>query len=182
MVVDFREISPAGLNVESAEEIQWGEREQGDPLRELYRFGHPFKVQTHLDKGHENVFMTGRFEGDVEARCVRCLKYFSLRISDSFRLTLMPRTDVPAERGEEGEHELEADDVDLAYYDLEQVDLGRVVAEQVLLLLDLYPHCKPDCRGLCPTCGVDRNESACSCESPHGDTRWSALKKIKAGN
>jgi uncharacterized protein len=75
---------------------------------------------------------------------------------------------------------LEADDLDLAYYEEEKVDLGAVVSEQVALLLDLYPHCRPDCKGLCPVCGTDRNELQCACEENRGDSRWAALKKFKA--
>ncbi|WP_336250146.1 DUF177 domain-containing protein [Stomatohabitans albus] len=35
--------------------------------------------------------------------------------------------------------------------------------------------CMPDCRGLCPTCGSNRNEQDCSCEDVSTDLRWQAL-------
>jgi uncharacterized protein len=177
MLIDFREISPTGLDVASAEEITWFGDEPDDPLRELYRFPQPFDVRVHLDKTAENVFMAGTFSGTIEARCVRCLKSFALPVSERLRLTLMPSASVAA--GNEGEKELEAEDLDLAYYEAERLDLGRVVSEHVLLLLDLYPHCRPDCKGLCPECGTDMNEAACSCADNRVDSRFAALQKFK---
>ncbi len=180
MLIDFREISPNGLDIVSAEEITWLDTEQNDPLREIYSFDQAFKVNAHLDKAQENVFLTGRFSGIVSARCVRCLKPFEVSLAESFRLTLMPRGADLGE-GEGSERELEADDLDLAYYEQERVDLGQTVSEQVLLLLGLYPRCQPDCKGLCPVCGVDRNETECLCAENHTEPRWSALKKFKTG-
>lgn len=178
MRIDFREISPAGLDVESTEEVTWLESDERDPLRELYSFPTPFHIKVHLDKGQSNVFVTGEFSGEVEARCVRCLKPLRLPIVEQFRLTLMPRTaqDAP---GAQGEREIEADDLDLAYYDEEVLDLQRLVSEQVLLLLDLYPHCRADCKGLCPECGIDRNEASCDCANNRVDARFAALQKLK---
>ena len=180
MLIDFREISPNGLDVESAEEITWLDTEQNDPLREIYTFGQVFKVSAHLEKAQENVFLTGRFSGTVSARCVRCLKPFEVSLAEPFRFTLMPRGADLGE-GEGSERELEADDLDLAYYEQERVDLGQMVSEQVLLLLGLYPRCQPDCKGLCPVCGADRNENECTCAESQTEPRWAALKKFKTG-
>ncbi len=180
MLIDFREISPNGLDIVSAEEITWLDTEQNDPLREIYTFAQAFKVNAHLDKTQENVFLTGQFVGTVNARCVRCLKPFDVTLAEKFRLTLMPRGADLGE-GEGSERELEADDLDLAYYEQERVDLGQTVSEQVLLLLGLYPRCQPDCKGLCPVCGVDRNENECTCAENQVEPRWAALNKFKTG-
>lgn len=179
MRIDFREISPAGLDLASQEEITWPEAAEHDPLRALYRIPAPFQVAVHIDKAQENVFVTGSFEGVVEAHCVRCLKPVRLELAEKFRLTLMPRT---AEGAGEGEREIEADDLDLGYYDEEVLDLGKLVSEQVLLVLDLYPHCRADCKGLCPVCGVDRNETSCDCADRRVDARFAALEKFKTRN
>jgi len=61
----------------------------------------------------------------------------------------------------------------------EQLDLRPVVRELVLLDAPSTPLCRPDCAGLCPTCGVDRNEQSCGCEPPPVDPRWSALDALK---
>ena len=57
-----------------------------------------------------------------------------------------------------------------------QLDLAPLVREVVLLELDNERQCRDDCAGLCPVCGVDRNDTDCSCDSTVTDNRWSALE------
>lgn len=54
------------------------------------------------------------------------------------------------------------------------VDLEPLAHDAILLELPLAPLCRPDCAGLCPICGNDRNESLCSCVAPV-DPRWATL-------
>jgi uncharacterized protein len=39
--------------------------------------------------------------------------------------------------------------------------------------------CHPDCRGLCPHCGVDRNHTDCACATVSPDPRWASLQAMK---
>ncbi len=59
------------------------------------------------------------------------------------------------------------------------LDLEPMVREVLLLDAPLVPLCRPDCRGLCPTCGVDRNHEACGCSQDAADPRWAALDELK---
>ena len=43
----------------------------------------------------------------------------------------------------------------------------------------MQPLCRPDCRGLCPVCGVDLNQQSCSCGKDDIDPRWEKLKNLK---
>jgi uncharacterized protein len=60
----------------------------------------------------------------------------------------------------------------------DDVDLEPLVRDAVLLELPQAPLCRPDCLGLCPSCGANRNEEACACEAP-GDPRWGALDVLR---
>jgi uncharacterized protein len=45
----------------------------------------------------------------------------------------------------------------------------------------MVPVHSEDCKGLCPVCGADRNEKACSCAvatMPEKENPFAALKKI----
>lgn len=55
-----------------------------------------------------------------------------------------------------------------------EVDLEPMVRDAVLLELPQAPLCVAECRGLCPQCGVNRNEETCACQ-PERDERWAAL-------
>jgi uncharacterized protein len=59
-----------------------------------------------------------------------------------------------------------------------QLDLNGLVREMSLLALDDERLCRPDCAGLCPTCGVDRNEVDCGCSTDVVDDRWAALEGL----
>jgi len=47
--------------------------------------------------------------------------------------------------------------------DEDVIDLEPMVRDALLLELPLAPLCDPDCAGLCATCGVNRNLTACEC-------------------
>ena len=61
----------------------------------------------------------------------------------------------------------------------DQLDLGPMVRDAVILELPLAPLCREDCRGLCPYCGCDRNEELCACEAPR-DPRWANLDVLRS--
>lgn len=62
----------------------------------------------------------------------------------------------------------------------EALDLTPVVRDAVLLALAGPPLlCDPGCAGLCPVCGEDRNQIACSCDTEVKDLRWSALDQLR---
>lgn len=59
------------------------------------------------------------------------------------------------------------------------VDLAPMVRDAVVLELPLAPLCRPECRGLCPYCGIDLNVEACGCEPPV-DPRWASLDVLRS--
>ena len=50
------------------------------------------------------------------------------------------------------------------------LDLDVPVREAAILARPMAPLCRPDCKGLCPVCGADRNAGPCahSEEKSHG--------------
>lgn len=64
-------------------------------------------------------------------------------------------------------------------FDGDAIDLGPMVRENLLVELPLAPLCRPDCAGLCPVCGVDRNLDPCSCDTTPSDPRWAGLQALK---
>jgi uncharacterized protein len=61
----------------------------------------------------------------------------------------------------------------------EHVDLAELARDAVLLNLPLAPLCRPDCAGLCPNCGADRNFELCDCEEMDGDGRWEGIDVLR---
>jgi uncharacterized protein len=73
-------------------------------------------------------------------------------------------------------YQIEALDPDAYLIEDGQLDLVPLVREVALLELDSERVCRDDCAGLCPVCGVDRNTTACSCDTTVSDDRWAALE------
>ncbi len=55
------------------------------------------------------------------------------------------------------------------------VDITADLREEIILNMPHYPLCRPDCRGLCPECGANRNREACACSGPAGHPAWGTL-------
>jgi uncharacterized protein len=43
------------------------------------------------------------------------------------------------------------------------LDLDELIRQQLWTELPLQALCDPECRGLCPNCGANRNENECRC-------------------
>lgn len=62
----------------------------------------------------------------------------------------------------------------------EDVEIAPLVMEALYLALPGRPLCRPDCLGLCPTCGRNRNEEPCRCSEERVDPRMEALRTLLA--
>ena len=68
-------------------------------------------------------------------------------------------------------------DLETDVYDHDQVDLNVLLETETTLGLEMKPLCSEGCRGLCPTCGANRNAEPCAC-APTADPRWAPLKGL----
>lgn len=119
--------------------------------------------------------LKAQVEGTATAPCDRCLEPITMPLDGPVELSYEPGgTEVT-----EGEIEVSESDPEVGYYEGDGLELADVVREQVLLALPMQKLCRPDCQGICPTCGQNRNESACQCKSEQTDDRWAALQGLK---
>lgn len=58
------------------------------------------------------------------------------------------------------------------------IDLGPTVHDEVALALPATPRCRPDCRGLCPTCGTDLNTDPCEGHGDDEDSPFAVLRDL----
>lgn len=120
------------------------------------------------------VKLSGQVKGGLGVECDRCLKPVHLAVNSSFRLDYVTAKDYQQQQAVE----LEAEDLDLAVFDGEAIDVDALVAEELFLAIPDHVLCKNDCLGICAVCGVDRNSADCNCESAEIDPRWAALKTV----
>ena len=112
---------------------------------------------------------------DQTLACQRCLGSVTEPVEEEIELLL-----VRHEPGaEEEERELEEEDLGIMVVDGDEVDLRPVLLEQMQLNVPMRPLCREECAGLCPTCGANRNEGDCGCETETTDPRWAGLADLR---
>jgi len=111
----------------------------------------------------------------VEAACDRCLETAQLTVQKDFDLHYLPSEQLD----EGGEKAIEEEASEVAYYDSSYFDLNDILREVVLLALPMQVVCSEACKGICPTCGQNRNVKDCRCETRAADDRWSKLKALR---
>lgn len=72
----------------------------------------------------------------------------------------------------------EEEEADVHFVSEDEVDLSPYIQEALLLEIPFVPVCRDDCQGLCPTCGINRNEASCDCKHEHIDPRLAELQKF----
>jgi uncharacterized protein len=116
------------------------------------------------------VVVTGTVGTRWAGECRRCLKPVEGRLVLPVRELYQPHSDrTGAGADDEETYPLEGD----------QLDLLPLARDAVLLELPQAPLCRPDCAGLCPTCGTDLNAGPCPCRPAPADPRWSALDALR---
>ena len=146
-----------------------------DVLQE-YRVTGPVRVAISYYRAGTEVFVSGEAIVATTASCARCAEEFAGAESRPFRYVLAPRS-----IGDGADSDLRGEELEYSLYDGEEIDLTPLIREQVLLALAERPLCREDCRGLCPRCGANLNESQCACPVETFDPRLAVLRTLKAG-
>lgn len=117
----------------------------------------------------------GTIRVKAEIECTRCLQPVEKDLEIPFKVSYI----TPENLTEEKETELNAEDLDVAVYEGDKIDLGELVREQIILNLPEQFFCSENCKGLCDKCGANRNLIDCKCEEKEIDPRWAALKNLR---
>ncbi len=178
MLIEIKELELHPIDFR--EEFSPGSIDLGEDVRQqtaLRAEGHADLVVEHHGKHQvvQDIRLRGKLETELQVACARCLESVELPVERSFDLLYRPLgTDA-------GHKELSVTDAEaeIGYYQGEGLLLEDALREQVLLAVPLKTICREDCKGLCPHCGKNLNEGACSCSDEVEDPRWAALKDIR---
>lgn len=98
------------------------------------------------------VAMKATVSADVISRCALCLEEACahLEAEVDYRFSRQP--------ADEDEYLIEG----------YKADIGKPVLDALLLEMPMRFLCKPDCKGLCPVCGRNRNIESCTCVQDAG--------------
>jgi uncharacterized protein len=114
------------------------------------------KVRGRLSAaGPGRFYFSGALQGTVRAECRKCLGEVSLAINAESHILFADASHVDEDDPDvfpltQGRHGTE-------------IDLRPAVREEWLLGIPAFAECRPECKGLCPTCGANLNQGPCTC-------------------
>jgi uncharacterized protein len=128
--------------------------------------GAPLAVDVRLESVTEGVLATGSAAGPLTGECGRCLEPVAEELVVTFcELFAYPDSSTDETTEQDEVHRLDGD----------YLDVEPVVRDAVVLGLPFTPLCRPDCAGLCPTCGHRLDELPAGHAHELLDPRWAAL-------
>lgn len=113
----------------------------------------------------EGLLVQFRGQAHTTVECVRCLESFVQTLHPEF----VEMFTFPSHADESTELIL-PDDLN--------IDLYPLVREYLFLDVPIAPVCQDDCRGLCPVCGANLNETTCDHGESPVDPRLAVLKTL----
>lgn len=102
--------------------------------------------------------------------CGRCLESFANKEEIDLRAKLVDKADKDIVDDDEYE--------DIIYYIGDEIDLQEYIINTVILSLPMKPLCSEECKGLCPKCGANHNQTKCDCVIEDIDPRFQKLKNF----
>lgn len=115
----------------------------------------------------QGLYSKGRLRGTTPLQCVRCLTTYNQPLAANLDELFVYPPGPPAEPA-------------LRIPETGILNLNPILREYFLLAIPIRPVCRPDCRGLCPECGVNWNESDCEHRRDEPDSRRAALASLAA--
>ena len=116
------------------------------------------RAELMAERVDHTVTLRGTITLELLFDCSRCAEPTQSRLEFPWRIVLLPR---PSRSGPAEEDE------GTGYHNGREIDLDRLIVDQVVLVLPDVVLCRPECRGLCPQCGANLNDGPCTC----GDRR-----------
>ncbi len=120
------------------------------------------EVRSHLGV----LRLTGTIQAVYSTCCARCLEPLEIPVKAETD-TLLTHDENAAETEDE-----------VCLLTGEEIEVEEILVPALLLELEMVYLCRPDCKGLCPVCGVDRNKQDCGCANKKIDPRLAALGSL----
>ena len=158
----------------------------------LDEFGLSMRILDPLDASitvlpqTEGVLFRGRIRGRISMPCDRCSNDSVVSLDHSFdSFESFPRESLPVaaasapDSSEEVPEETDEAVIRLAAHGKGvEVNPAALAWEEFSLALPVKPLCAKDCKGLCPSCGGNRNTETCSCDTGGKDPRMAVLRGL----
>ena len=169
MQLNLRELFGKQHHIHLTEHIDIADIVQNEPS---IHSASPLTVKVDATSEINMIVVNGQVAGELELVCSRCLNVFPSHADFSFEELFSN------EKPSEDEESLDEEEQLIHYVTEDKIDLVPYIEEHVVLELPRFPICDKHCKGLCPTCGRNRNTEDCTCNNEKIDPRWSGLNDL----
>ena len=135
----------------------------------------PVNGRVRFSRTNRGLLLDGRVEAVLQAICSRCLRPIELPLDLRLDEEILPSIDLASGRPMDSSLEPEV----ARLTDHHEVDLEPFVREAIQLAEPIAPVCRPDCPGLCPTCGEPLEDGSHDHEETALDPRLEALRSFR---
>ena len=115
----------------------------------------PIEGEVKLSHTGRSILARGELSTAIEGYCGRCLRAVVTPLEVRFEEEALPSIDI--DTGLPLDQTAEPDALRLD--DHHELDLAIPIREAISLAEPIIVLCRPDCRGLCPDCGLDMNDN-----------------------
>ena len=168
MIINVNKISEKGYALSDTVDI-----DSARLLEDESFFLEDIEYQIFFKRQDRRIQAQGRIKTAISLVCVRCLEPFELKINSRYDIILFPKELVDQRSTALGNEELE-----YIFYENDQIDLEKILIEQVNLFVPFKPVCKAECKGICPGCGANLNRGACPCDQGKNEIKF-LFEKVK---
>ena len=123
----------------------------------------------HTNRG---ILVEGTMTAGVTGTCNRCLNPVDYSVNVNLEEEFFPSLDMSG--GSPVPEEPEGFIID----DNNVLDLSEATRQYILLAMPTRLLCRPDCAGICPSCGHNLNQGSCECSPQVHHQRWSKLVQL----
>ncbi len=147
--------------------------------RDLVRIpdGADLELDVRLEAVLDGVLVTATATATTTGECARCLD----EVGEELRVDMTELFSYPeqAERFHRTSGTATEDDDGVRHLDGDLLDLEPALRDAVVLALPSSPLCRPDCGGLCPTCGAKLDDVGPEHAHDLIDPRWASLRGLE---
>jgi len=166
-----KDIGEGGLEVRVVVSEAWLAAECPDASLGLTRAG--LALEGRLEEAGDGYLLRGTLRGELVVTCARCLEPAPIAVDSPVVVTFVESD------GKDGPDAEDAQE-DVVTFDYGTIDLGLPIRDELLLAVPMSAVCRPDCAGICPVCGQNRNLTPCDCEKRLREaSKFGVLAKMK---
>lgn len=133
--ISVRDITSGGLDIDrSISKEDIGLSSEEADIRS------PLKVKARVEKADDFIIADTRIKAEFGYMCARCLEELCSTQERSYKFDFK---------------------LDGA---VEYIDLGEEIRQEIIMANPVRVLCSKDCKGICPSCGVNLNKERCKCQ------------------